>query len=135
LSFDASALSLPHVIYIRGRPAGVAILTGVIAADGLSHLLAAYDSVVPTPDDWPAALLKLLIGCVLLLKARRFWILHPRAWFGVVMVILIGSATNAIEILRGHAGIATYATLILAVLSLAYLADPRIRALFVQRVS
>src|SRR5438105_4877058 len=56
------------VLTVRARPLGVWILSGVIAFQGLGDMAAAYDSLVPTADDWPAAVLRLVVGVLLLNK-------------------------------------------------------------------
>ena len=73
---------------IHARPLGIWILSGVIAAQGLGHLAAAYDSLVPTADDWPAAALTLVVGVLLLNKAWHLWNLHKVAWWVVVVLTI-----------------------------------------------
>jgi hypothetical protein len=115
---------------IRGRPLGVWILSGLIAAQGLGHIAAGYDSLVPTAEDWPAAVLALVIGVLLLNKAWRLWTLHKAAWWVVVILTGIGAATRGVEIVRGHSGAPTWLALGCAALTLVYLCRPRIRTLF-----
>jgi uncharacterized membrane protein (DUF2068 family) len=117
-------------LHVRGRPVGIGVLACVIAVDGMSHLLAAYDSLFPTPADWPAFVLKLLVGFLLLIKARGLWNLHHVTYWMVILLAAIGAATDVVEVLRGHAGPATYPALGWAAITVVYLAHPRVRAVF-----
>jgi hypothetical protein len=94
---------------------------------------AAYDSLVPIADDWPAAALSVVVGLLLLNKAWRLWTLCKVAWWVVVILTGIGAATRCVEIVRGHSGGATWLALGWAALTLMYLGHPRIRTLFFAR--
>ncbi len=114
---------------VRARPLGIWILSGVIAAQAITHIAATYDSLVPTAD-WPAAVLTLVVGVLLLNKAWRLWSLCKVAWWVVVILSSIGAATRFVEIVRGHSGAATWLALGWSALTLVYLCHPRIRTFF-----
>jgi hypothetical protein len=118
------------MLIIRARPLGVWILSGVIAGQGLAHIAAGYDSLVPTTDDWPAALLTVVVGVLLLNKAWNMWRLHKIGWWVVVILASIGAVIRCVEIVRGHTGVATWVALGWAALTLVYLGSARIRTFF-----
>ena len=117
------------MLNVRGRPFGIGFLVATIAADGAGHLVAAYDSLF---NNWLDVAVKLLVGCLLLIKARGLWRLNRVTYWAVVIATALGAAVETLEVLGGHAGRATYVALAWSLLTVVYLAHPRIRALFLQ---
>ena len=115
------------MLHVGNRPLGIGVLVGTIAANALAHLVAAYDFL---PEDWLAAVVEIGLGYLLLFKARGLWRFHRISYWSVVSLTALGAATDTLEIVRLHASPATYFALAWAIVTLVYLAQPRIRALF-----
>jgi hypothetical protein len=116
--------------WLVGRPVGLSVLIGVMVAESIGFFAAALEALRSWSEDWPAALVAVANGALLLRKARSLWRYHRTAWLAVVGLSALGALVEAVQIARGHGGPGAWSSLGWAVVTVAYLGHPRIRALF-----
>ena len=112
----------------RGRPIGVAILTGLVGVQGLGFVGASYELAVAS--EWLAASLAAGVGVLLLHRAYTMWSFRRGAWLALVVLSATGAAVSAVELARGVGGAATWTSVVGPTLVALYLCHPAIRARF-----
>ena len=115
---------------VRGRPVGVWLIAGPIAAEGLAFYGAAFQIMAAAVDDWLAALTSVAIGTLLLVKAHALWSFHKTAWLTVIALGALGVVVHGVEIARGHGEPGLWLSVGWAIATVVYLMHPSIRALF-----
>ena len=115
---------------VRGRPVGVWLIAGPIAAEGLAFYGAAFQVMAAAMDDWLAALTSVAIGTLLLVKAHALWSFHKTAWLTVIALSALGVVVHGVEIARGHGEPGLWLSVGWAIATVVYLMHPSIRALF-----
>jgi hypothetical protein len=116
---------------IGGRPLGVITVAAVVLLDAATSFVAAYTTIASDAVDWTAAVLLVLIGVLMVIKARGLWSYHRTAWLAVQVLAGLGAAVDAIQLVRGHAEPGSWFSLAWHLITLFYLNLPSIRALYV----
>jgi len=116
---------------IGGRPFGVITVALVVLLDATISFVAAYTTVASDAVDWAAAVLLVLVGMLMVIKAYGLWSYHRAAWLSVQLLAGLGATVDAIELVRGHAQPGSWFSLASHLIALVYLNLPSIRALYV----
>jgi hypothetical protein len=116
--------------YALGRPVGLWLVVGAIAVEGLGLLGASIQVLVASPDEWIASTASAVIGGLLVLKAYKLWSFHRTAWLMIVVATALGGVVHTLEIVRGHGEPSTWFAAAWALVTVAYLTHPAVRALF-----
>jgi len=106
------------------------LVAGLILAEALGLYAAAAQLALSSDGDWVSPLASVVIGTLLLYKARGLWLLHRRAWFMVVALTALGATVELMDVLRGYRHVGVSLSLAWSFVTLVYLCQPRVRSLF-----
>jgi hypothetical protein len=122
------------------HPLGVTIVVGVIAANGLASLIDAARFAVqaasraPTDPvaivDWPSAVVSLVLGILLLNRSYHLWMHARPAWIMTLMILGVREVLGVVRVIETPQALDAWITLVLATITILYLTQPRIRAIF-----
>jgi hypothetical protein len=118
---------------IGGRPLGIITVAVVVLLDAALSFIAAYTTIVSDALDSTAAVLLVLVGVIMVIKAYGLWSYHRAAWLSVQVLAGLGIVVDATELVRGHTEDGWWLSLAWHLITLVYLNLPRIRALYAHR--
>jgi uncharacterized membrane protein (DUF2068 family) len=117
---------------IARRPLGVIALAVIVLLDAVISFVAAYTTIASDGVEWIPALLSVLVGLLMVIKAYGLWSYKRAAWLSVQILAALGAAVDAFELVRGHAQPASWFSFAGHLIVLIYSNLPSIRALYVQ---
>ena len=117
---------------IARRPLGVIALAVIVLLDAVISFVAAYTTIASDGVEWIPALLSVLVGLLMVIKAYGLWSYKRAAWLSVQILAALGAAVDAFELVRGYAQPASWFSFAGHLIVLIYFNLPSIRALYVQ---
>jgi len=114
----------------RQRPLGVTIIAGLVAINGVGSLVEAYELARPATGQLAGAALSAAIGLALLHRAYGIWSLKHRAWLVTVALLGLRTVVAAFAVVAAPPAVAAWFGLVVAAITLLYLIQPGVRALF-----
>ncbi|HVC34237.1 MAG TPA: hypothetical protein VNL16_12070 [Chloroflexota bacterium] len=122
------------------RPVGVELVAAAIAVNGIVSLVDALrfaelavsgrPSATVATIDAPIGLVSLIVGLLLLRRSYKLWTLDRAGWVATVSLIGIKGVLATIRAVETPGEIDAWIGLALATITLLYLTQPRVRALF-----
>lgn len=112
------------------RPAGIVALSIILMLGGLAALLESFDLAVTLGRNWPFVLLSVVTSLILLHRAYRLWFFQRRAWLTTTLTLAVKGGSSALLIVNGRPSPTSWLALTLAIIGIAYLIRPQIRAFF-----
>jgi len=112
------------------RPLGVTIIAGLVAINGVGSLVEAYELASPATGQLVGAALSAVIGLALLHRAYGIWSLKHGAWLVTVALVGLRTVLAAFAVAAAPLAVAAWIGLVVAAITLLYLIQPGVRALF-----
>jgi hypothetical protein len=100
--------------------------------NGIGAIVAAFHLAATAPGEWTAITIEVLIAAFLLAKALALASFHPIGWYATVITMAIHACIVTGVITAGRADWTYLLALVAAVISILYLLNPRIQALYVE---
>ncbi len=115
------------------RPLGVTLIAILLAVNGIVVLVGSIATFAPEPGGNLAAIIGVIFGIALLYLAYGMWTLQDWAWWTTVVLEGINAIFAIVALVVAPGAIATWITLALALIIIAYLVQPNVRDDFVRR--
>lgn len=126
---------------LLGRPPGITLLTSLLAINGVASLLQAFGFVqwlgprsmlspILIALGVPSALASVMVGLLLLRNAHRIWELRHEAWLKSLLLVSLKAVYSLLGLVAAPLSVEAWIHLALPVVTVLYLAQPRVRALY-----